>query len=93
MHLEEKCDKLDIELDKILTPEKDDEDSNQTDESTNPNNDILHQAQNYKNNQDEDDIEGVIIEGIHLDDIVISGSSEEEISKYEKTFPKVLHSS
>ena len=54
---------------------------------------LLYQSPNHKNSQDEDDVERVVIEAAYLDDVVISASSEEEICKLKRTFPKFLHSS
>ena len=64
-----------------------------SEDTANSDSNLLHQAQSYKNSQDEDDVERVVIEAAYLDDVVISASSEEEICKLKRTFPKFLHSS
>lgn len=54
---------------------------------------LLYQSQSHENSQDEDDIERVVIEAAYLDDVIISTTSEEEISKLKRTFPNFLHTS
>ena len=54
---------------------------------------LLYQSESHENSQDEDDIERVVIEAAYLDDVIISTTSEEEISKLKRTFPKFLHTS
>ena len=46
---------------------------------------LLYQSQSHENSQDEDDIERVVIEAAYLDDVIISTTSEEEISKQTQT--------
>ena len=61
-------------------------------DTANSDSNLLYQSQSHENSLDEDDLERVVIEAAYLDDVIISASSEEEIGKLKRTFPKFLHS-
>ena len=62
-------------------------------DTANSDSNLLYQSQSHENSIDEDGLDRVVIEAAYLDDVIISASSEEEISKLKRTFPKFLHRS
>ena len=66
---------------------------NFSEDTANSDRNQLYRSQIHGNSLDEDDLERVVIEAAYLDDVFISASTEEGISKLKRTFPKFLYSS